>query len=638
MASRSEIARQDQATEQRRDAACATLLQHAAVNDTADVPDRGRGVAVGVVQALIEAIDGERDDIVELRRKGWQSRRDAHETATAVLRDWRDRLVAYTRPASSALPAPASIAVSHRADTPAELEQRLTEAFGTELASVRHIRTVLEPSELNPSERHGALCGGVTGSWTHPGGSNCVECHLIYAEHNDGKPYDGPGHVDVPALLTDAVNKAVDAPPSDYGHTNPLGDAQPDATWLADKQAAVAKRRNGPVTPADDLKPMHPAELAEHRALDLATGAPGGYVIGDTVTVGGVQFTKIGDWPREADGSPSPGTAADVAAVTMPTIIEPPARRPARMRMTATQVREHGLARLRGAEHRSVSQVSGHADCGTRYAISDLERPAWWNVGGKAFHACAEEINRTHTAPTADPMLAVGDLESLWLRHFDQQIAEQCAASPEHPIDTWRAANKGSEHYDFWRVEGPAMMQRYVVWLSGMLQEGWFIATAPPPVPRHGSEWADQPVIEFECRLNVGLAVPNLSIIDLALIRADGANPTGTTVLIVDLKAGESAPKDTFQLGVYGWALLAAGVAQRPEQVRGAYYRARKGEIAPDVAGLIGWPVLDMHPWTNVVQRYRDQDAMDRAGIYAPNVTTFCGGCGVRDLCPAQAS
>jgi hypothetical protein len=139
-------------------------------------------------------------------------------------------------------------------------------------------------------------------------------------------------------------------------------------------------------------------------------------------------------------------------------------------------------------------------------------------------------------------------------------------------------------------------------------------------------------VIEFECRLDVGIPVPNLSIIDLALIHLER-----NILLIVDAKAGGSAPKDTFQLGVYGWSLLAAGIAgftPTPElmNVHGVYWRARTGEPT------VEWPILSMHPWPDVVQRYRDMDVMERQGVYMPNVTTFCGGCGVRDLCPAQAS
>lgn len=622
MASRSEIARQDQASEQRRNDACATLLQHAAVNDTADVPDRGRGVAVGVLSALAEAIEAEAVDVRELRRKGWQSAAKTLDETVIVVRGWRDLLVECTPPSASALPQPAEIAVDHRAKTPEELDARLTAAFGAELAPVRHIRTVVEDrgpamvdGKAEPEIVYGNLCGKPGGSFTHPGGANCETCQAIYAEQNGGKPYDGPtAHgTELPTIKAETLTPAW----SD-GPVTP--------------QVARAMREAGPRTTGA-------AGVIEHNQVGPVDAPDPEYKVGDTVTVAGIEFTKHSEWPPPMEGAtlvePTPFSEALNAlktsthgivgneTVPMPTIIEPAARRPARMRLTAAQVREHGLARQRGSEHRSVSQVQGHADCGTRAALSDMEIPAWWNVGGKAFHACAEQINRDVASAAPGFTVSYDDAkaEPLWLKHFDAQIVEQCAATPEHHPDTWRAANRGSEHYDWWRVEGPVMVQKYVVWLLSMLQQGWRIAIA------HTGYGNGEPVIEYSVNLDVGLQVPNLSIIDVALHSVER-----DTVLIVDLKAGSSAPKDTFQLGVYGWCALAAGIAQHPQQIRGAYYRARRGEM------MAPMPVLDIHPWPNVVQRYRDHDLIERQGIYPPNVTNFCGGCGVRDLCPAQAT
>lgn len=627
MASRSEIARQDQASEQRRNDACADIARHVLVSGVDD--DSPRGIAVGVLQALIKAIEAEAVDVRELRRKGWQSAANKLDDVVVVVKGWRDLLVEYTPPSASALPQPAEIAVDHRAKTPEELDARLNEAFGIPVP-VRHIRCALDPEPEDPpgdASKYGNLCGAKDGSFTHPGGANCPDCHAAYAEQNDGKPYDGPmAHgTELPTIKAETLTPA----------------------WS-----------DGPVTPeiARAMREAGPRTAGAGGVIEPPTAAPDPeYKVGDTVTVGGIEFTKHSDWPPPMEGAtlvePTPFTAAadllkqrdtqinvsgmfDAPAVGlgMPNVIEPAARRPARMRLTAAQVREHGLARQRGALHRSVSQVQGHADCGTRAALSDMEIPAWWNVGGKAFHACAEEINRSVAEDQANGFTGDGQGDAAtqaarWTKHFDAQIVEQCAATPEHHPDTWRAASKGSEHYDWWRVEGPVMAQKYVMWLAGMIAEGWRIATTPLGVP----------IVEFPMELNVGLQVPNLSIIDLALCRDAGigagrAPSQVDEVLIVDLKAGSSAPKDTFQLGVYGWCALAAGIARHPMQVRGAYYRARRGEMTAPL------PVLDLHPWPDVVQRYRDHDLIERQGIYPPNVTNFCGGCGVRDLCPAQAN
>lgn len=587
MATKRQIEEQDIASDTRRNAACAEIVNHAAHDGDMFDDVMRKGLALDVFSALVEAVEGERDDITELRRKGWQSRAREHDAAIVVIKEWRDGLAGYTPAAGMPTREPlAEIAVSHRADTPAELDARLEAAFAIP-PPVRHIRTALETSIPHPMDSfgnptYGALCGGTDGSWTYRGGANCPTCIATYdAEHG---PHTGP------TAFSDATG----------GITLDLSGVDPNATGMDE---SAAERLAALPDATGELHPPAPAIGLPHPRMTM----------NDTL-----------QWPREADGSPSPGTAADVAALN---IVEPtgPVVRP---RMSAAQVREHGLARQRGAEHRSVSQVESFGDCGTRAALSDLERPAWWNVGGKALHACVEEINRwvADGGTLAHPIPS----EERWLRHFDAQIAEQCAATPDHPMSTWRAAKKGSEHYDFWRVEGPIMVQRWVTWLTRMLANGWTIARS---IDFHARSAELVPVIEYETHLDVGIPVPNLSIIDLALLHQQR-----NTLLIVDAKAGGSAPKDTFQLGVYGWSLVAAGVAgftPTPDlsNVRGAYWRARTGET--HVANL---PILTMHPWPDVVQRYRDMDVMERQGVYMPNVTSFCGGCGVRDLCPAQAS
>lgn len=597
MASRSEQRAQDQATQQRRDAACADLIAHADVPNAIGF-DNARGVAVGVLSALIEAIAGDITDARELRRKGWQGRVTGLESARTALSDWRDLLVAYTLPTPLEapparepvqLPTEHGVGVEPRPATVDDLDARLAEAFGPELVPTRHIRTVIEggPTADGGDDRsYGALCGSTTGSWTHPGGANCEDCHARYAEDNGGEPYAGPtahGNT-VPGLEMIDAAALVTSSPHLLDADREQGPTLAESTPLQDLTAAL-KRRDEPVTPA----------VAREIREEVERDAP---------------------------------------PMTMPTFVDPPARPAQRERLSLLQVREHAMRRARGSEHRSVSQVEGFADCGTRYALSDLERPAWWNIGGKALHRAIETINR-YAADDARAAEVTADHEALFLRSLDAEIADQHAATPQFPMDTWRAGKKGSEHYDFWRVEGPVMVQRWVAWLSRMLADGWTIARAPSDEHPRDVFW---PVVEYETRLNVGLEVPNLSIIDLALY-----HPPRDVLLIVDIKAGASAPKSTFQLGVYGWALLGAGIAgftPAPDlsNVRGVYWRARTGEAHPPIDDSNGWPILQMHPWADVVQRFRDMDTMERHGVYQPNVTTFCGGCGVRDLCPAQAT
>lgn len=630
MASRSEQRTQDQATQQRRDAACAAIVRHAHIDgnsaDSTIDKEESRGIAVGVLSALVKAIADESADVVELRRKGWQTKAKDLNMAAEIVADWRTALVAYTPPkpiegpkvtvTSSATTDAQGIPVSARAGSQAELDGRLAAAFGPNLAPVRHIRTTVEDNtgEPNiPADReivYGTLCNATDGSWTHRGGANCETCIATYdAEHG---PYTGPVA---------------------YGNTERRDEPVTPAVAAAIRAEVEAENAQVREALADEMTPLQLDDTVAVVSPEDAAVFKVGESPFETIRREAVeQITTVLDErvARERALGIDAGGAALQAFVTPPFVDPTPTTRP---RMTLAEVREHGIARRRGAEHRSVSQIEGISDCGTRYALSDLERPAWWNVGGKALHRAVETINRdtAHTGNVANSR----DLEALFLRALDEEIADQHAATPQFPMDTWRASKKGSEHYDFWRVEGPVMVQRWVAWLSGMLADGWAIATVPSD--EHPRE-VFIPVIEYERYLNVGLEVPDLSIIDLALYRA-----SHNELLIVDIKAGASAPKSTFQLGVYGWALLAAGIAAFTpvpdlSNIRGVYWRARTGVPVPNLGdSSVGWPVLQQNPWPYVVQRFRDGDTLDRAGIYTPNVTSFCGGCGVRDLCPAQS-
>ncbi len=641
MATKRQIEEQDRQSEQRRAEAVAEIVRHGHHPDGAIGGDVD--IAAGVLDATIKALCGEADDVETLRRKGWQGEAKSYRAAAGILSGWHGRVLAYTPPAGPPRPLDA-IPVSNRSATVADLDARLSNAFGPELAPIRHIRTVLEDA-TDPDASgtvqttHGALCGSATGSWTHPGGANCEDCHARYAEENGG-PYTGP------TAFNGGDPEPIDAgqPPCNAQAEHRPHDGCPgsgrfrvDSSWdgaTCGEQCMhtdhPAPRRDEPITPsvataireeieATQIDPferirresvaMIDETLAARLADEQAKGvdADPQYAVGDKVTVGGVEFTKHSEFP------PLP-------------IVEPsgPVRRP---RMTPQQVREHGVARARGAHHRSVSQVTGYADCGTRYALSDLEPPAWYNVGGKALHRVVEEINR-HIAAGDDIDVYTDRAAGAFGNAFEVEIGETFQHNTT-PMSQWRIGNRGKENYDWWRVEGPGMVARYVEWLRGRLSDGWEIArTAGVPIQQ-------QPVIEFECRLNVGAMVPNLSIVDMALI-----HPAHNLLEVVDVKAGASAPKDTFQLGVYGWCLLSVGVAGFTpaadlSNVRGRYWRARTGVCVPDESNA-GWPVLQMHGWDSVVHRCREQDSMERQGFYQPNVTSCCGGCGVKDLCPAQ--
>lgn len=282
-----------------------------------------------------------------------------------------------------------------------------------------------------------------------------------------------------------------------------------------------------------------------------------------------------------------------------------------RLPLTLAEVAAHGRARARGADHRSHSQITGFEECGVRYALSDRERrPAWWNVGGTAVHKAVEAINRY--AMTGDILEAV-DVAGLWRRGFAESVAmtEYQAGVPH---EQWRAAARGSEAYDWWRVSGEEMVGRWVEYLRRRYVDGWAVHA-----------------IEQSYRLPVdGVPVPVECVIDVVFER-DG------TYDIIDVKAGKSAPRDGFQIGgLYHWALWYSLNMEQPERfqapgqpdVTQSFWLARQADPVNQELEIA------VVPWSDVVHRVSMMDRAERQGLYVARPSNFCGSCEVNDLCP----
>jgi hypothetical protein len=330
----------------------------------------------------------------------------------------------------------------------------------------------------------------------------------------------------------------------------------------------------------------------------------GGRVLRCTLTLGhdsnhSDEVADIG-WPDAA----VPQQPEESAPVEQPTFIEPPAQPTFAALMSSPDP-------ATAPDHRSVSQISGFADCGLRYRLERRDghqpRPAWWNVGGKALHACVERHLR-------------GDLPAPggWNDVFHYEISKTVQASGI-PMDTWRAAARGAEGYTWWLVEGERMLDQYLVAQAGWLEEGW------RPLVIDGV-----PVVEWAFTLNItapddpSRSVPLVGVIDQAWAR-------GNEVRVRDIKAGKSAPDDAFQLKAYARALRAAAPSgAREVQWTGDFYRARQGETTLSVD--LGTEVDD-----EVTYRVMTMDAAERLGLYLPRVSSYCGGCGVREHCPVRS-
>jgi hypothetical protein len=299
--------------------------------------------------------------------------------------------------------------------------------------------------------------------------------------------------------------------------------------------------------------------------------------------------------------------------------------------------------------HISHSQIGTVGECGVKYRLTRIGRvpdrdggadwpetlheiPQWALIGGSAFHATIEALERWACVPgNGDMNLAaiVPNTETMWSEHFGAEI-QKIEASVPVPRSRWRASKGGAEGETWWNVNGPLMIEHY---LKARPAE----PTAMLPVsvdPHQLGKLA--PAIEIEYTVAVQTpygAIDYRAIIDRVTVRSDPQ--TGATTLVIrDYKTGDKMPYTHEQLGEYANVLRLRGV---PPQVHivGTYFNARKGAWMPvidlDQAYSPEW--FTYHVTTGHAQRL----ALTQ-GPTPARPSTFCGGCPVRWACPVMAA
>lgn len=267
------------------------------------------------------------------------------------------------------------------------------------------------------------------------------------------------------------------------------------------------------------------------------------------------------------------------------------------------------------ADHLSVSQIESYQQCGMKYRLQRIdgeqERPAWWNVGGTAFHATIEWWERENLTGT---LRGSGDARMYFSSAFGAEIAPLEARSGV-PRTQFRAANKGTENEKWWREKGALMVNSYV--LAHSAYEG---AADLGLVAYMSDDPGCTPGLELPFTIDAA-GIELQGYIDQVRQNQDGW-------LVRDLKAGRNAPSSTFQLGVYAHALrLQYGVTG---PILGEYWMARKGEATAPV------DLLKLWPWGAIVYQAHQAERGRRAGLFPAVPSSFCGSCGVREACPTQ--
>lgn len=246
--------------------------------------------------------------------------------------------------------------------------------------------------------------------------------------------------------------------------------------------------------------------------------------------------------------------------------------------------------------------------------MTDL--PAWWNVGGNAFHRGVELYERARVLAGDDPEPVGWDDESAsrrWRELFDAETTRLLAES-DVPMPQWRAASSGKEGQSWWYDKGPEMLVQYV--------------RAARKRPERLVVLGDVIGVEIDFVADLG-GIPTRMIVDQLLW-----NPARQQLVVRDLKSGSRLPSDPMQLQAYAiglqqrfGAVLPSGVAQWV----GRYWDARKGIDAAE-------RVLDRPEQVAAAgERMRQFDAAERAGIYLARPSAFCVSCSARSACPIMA-
>lgn len=275
----------------------------------------------------------------------------------------------------------------------------------------------------------------------------------------------------------------------------------------------------------------------------------------------------------------------------------------------------------------SVSQANTAAECGVKWWQEKRRgaggRPSWALIGGAAFHACVESIERASASVFNAAQWDAAEIHRLWEVEFGSAIhseMEEQAHAGGWPVATWHAANKGKEDRAWWEAEGPEMVHRYLEWRVKWVAEGWELMKLPD----------GRPMVEYEFLMPLpGMRRPVKGVID-SVWQHQGL----ALLAIVDLKSGSSQPADLLQHATYALALDPNARAGRMEQAFcwvGGTFDARKGELAKLT------DLFERHPVAEIEHRLSIPERIDTAGLYIPNVNTGYGGCGscaLKRSCP----
>jgi hypothetical protein len=305
--------------------------------------------------------------------------------------------------------------------------------------------------------------------------------------------------------------------------------------------------------------------------------------------------------------------------------------------------------------HLSHSYVEDLAGCGLKALLSDASktdnigprRPSWALIGGLAFHDVVEQIERAALAMGgAAPTGELGDPDTLWQSALDQamdNLVQDLTGTAYADPSTWHVANKGLENYDWWRVHGTDMVKLYEKVHDTTWRAAHTLLRVPATLDQLNNPLTE--VLEFPYETTAAHQTSHpgyrvTPILDSGRIDAAWmAFPqqglemiySQPTLEVVDYKSGsrDPGPDKHAQLINYGTVLRKYLPPNFALPMVGRFYLARKGIYTSPVS-------LTPDQSTEVEYRFTQADRAMKAGIFMPNPSSFCSGCGLVDYCPTQ--
>jgi hypothetical protein len=254
------------------------------------------------------------------------------------------------------------------------------------------------------------------------------------------------------------------------------------------------------------------------------------------------------------------------------------------------------------------------------------ERPAWWNVGGTAFHEAVREWETLTAIGPRSP--SADDAAERFRHHLAEATAAQIIDNPEGgPVSGWRCGGRVSAQYpnkedhSWWADNGPEMVAKYVLAQEGRDCEILRLGEAGETLALEvGFLWhLDEPGAASDLP-------PLKGFIDEVLYF-----PRTDSIIVRDLKSGSHTPVDTLQLKVYRLA-LERNFGITAKRWWGDYWMARKG------AATKGVDLTDASRCEAEIRyRLHAMDMAESLNLYPPIPGQLCSSCGVKSSCPAMS-